>query len=120
MYGHDNTIKVGSDGNFPTLESLVAALDAVDREYAHLDRERVYDDAVREPLNKRGFALRAMVAATPARTLVELRLKARVVQAEAARDKDFECHVDGSARDLSRSLAADLLAMNAGGQGERA
>lgn len=98
-------------GTFPTLESLVAALDAIERERARLDREGVYDDAVRESLNRRDWALRDMVAATPARTLADLRLKAGVVQREAERDKDFECHVDGSARDLARSLAADVLAI---------
>jgi hypothetical protein len=105
-----NSMKIENDGNFPTLKSLVAALDEADREYLRLDREGVYDDAAREPLNKREWALRSMVSATPARTLADLRLKAGVFQKEAERDKDFECDVDGSARDLARSLAADLLA----------
>ena len=69
------------------------------------------DDEADRALWARHWALRGLIQAMPARTHSELRAKARVLEIEAERDEHFECHVAGSARELARSLAADVIAL---------
>lgn len=69
------------------------------------------DEATREAAWSAVWALRAEVAATPARTFSELRAKASILAAEAKRDAMFECDAPGSARDLALALARDVMAL---------
>jgi hypothetical protein len=92
-------------GFSPTIEALTSELTAVDRLHTDgPDCERLYE---------RHWALRALINASPARTISEMRAKARALQIECARDEDFECHVPGSARELAKSLVEDILMMGA-------
>ncbi len=106
MSGHDNT-KIGK---FPTLEMLVAELERIDAEHHRLHADDV-DDATIEPVYERHWALRALINATPARCPSGLRAKDRAAQIATALDPDFACHVPGSARELTKSLADDALAI---------
>ncbi len=90
-------------GEIPTLEALASELFAVDGAHAD-DDGRLYE---------RNWALRALINTTPARTISELRAKARALQIEYGRDEDFECHVPGSARELAKSLVEDILMLGA-------
>lgn len=103
-----NSTKIG---NFPTLEMLIDELERVDAEHAHLHASEV-DDATIAPVDERHWALRALINTAPARSLSELRTKARAIQIAMALDSDFACHVPGSARELAKSLVADVLTMN--------
>ena len=98
-----DTTTIAEIGKSPTLEALASELFAVDGTHA-ADDGRLYE---------RNWALRALINATPARTISELRAKARALQIESARDEDFECHVPGSARELAKSLVEDILMMDA-------
>lgn len=69
------------------------------------------DDETDRALLERCWALRGLIQSMPARTHSELRAKARALEMEAERDSCFECHVPGSARELARSLAADVIAL---------
>ena len=68
------------------------------------------DEAKRSAVSEEIWSARALLARTPARTVVELRAKAAVLAVEAERD-DYECDAPGSARDLARSLTRDVLAL---------
>jgi hypothetical protein len=61
---------------------------------------------------ERVWRLRALVAVTPARSLVELQTKASVIDAELRRDGTaFDSDAPGSVPDLVESLIRDLLAL---------
>jgi uncharacterized protein involved in exopolysaccharide biosynthesis len=97
-------------GEFPNIESLASEHDRISREIDELPLTCAAEEQ-RRRLNDSLWAIRALIAATPSKTQAELQAKTRIFQVEAARDGEFECHVPGSARDLSRSVAADVMAM---------
>lgn len=97
-------------GNFPNIESLALIHDRISREIDELPLTRAAEEQ-RSRLNDQQWAIRALISATPSKSQSELHAKTRVFQVEAARDADFECDVPGSARDLSRSIAVDVMAM---------
>jgi hypothetical protein len=99
-------------GNFPTIEALVAELEALGQEEARLDASNITDDATFDPIHKRMWALRALISATPARNFSDLQAKAQALKIETKRDEDFGCVADGSARDQAQALADDIIAMN--------
>jgi len=107
-----NIIKIGK---FPIVPSLVSELAAIDLKMNALRGISGKTDEF-ECLHDRHWALREEICATPARSLSELYAKARALQIEAERDPEFECDALGSARDLARSITADVLALaNQGG-----
>jgi hypothetical protein len=106
----NNTEVSETIGNFPNIESLAAEHDRIAAKIAEL-RETPEGDEEGKRLNARSWAIRALISATPSKSQAELYAKTRIFQVEVARDSDFECHVAGSARDLSRSIAADVTAM---------
>jgi hypothetical protein len=69
------------------------------------------DEAKRTAVSEEIWSARALLARTPARTVVEIKAKASVLMIEAERDIFFECDPDGSARDLAMALARDVLAL---------
>lgn len=89
-----------------TIQGLVAELNAVDAAFASTT-----DNASFEALYERHWALRGAINVTPARSLAELHAKARALQVEIFRDEEFTNHGSGSARELAKSLVADLLAI---------
>ncbi len=96
-------------GKFPTLETLLDELERVDAELRRLAADA--EDSVYIATYERHWALRGLINATPSRSLSDIRAKAAVLRMEAARDADFECDVSGSARELAKSLAADVVAL---------
>lgn len=90
-----------------TIEMLTDELERV----AEIAGGEDIDDEADRALWARHWTLRGMIQAMPARTHLELRAKARALEIEAERDESFDCHVAGSARELARSLAADVLAL---------
>ena len=100
-----NASTIHEIGKNPTIEALTSELIAVDGTQVADDDGRLYE---------RNWALRALINATPARTISEMMAKARALQIKSARDEDFECHVPGSARELAKSLVEDILMMGAG------
>lgn len=112
-----NSTKIGKVGNFPMenrkiIEYLAAEHDRI---AAKMDALPMTDECEEEfeRLNKLTWAIRAIIAATPSKSQSELHAKTHIFEVEAARDPDFECHVAGSARDLARSIAADVMALKA-------
>ena len=95
----------------PNLEILIA-----DLEIADLEHSRLYDEGNDEQYQQayeHHWSVREAINATPARTLSELRAKARAAVIALDLDEDFECHVPGSARELAKSLVEDILMMGA-------
>ena len=98
-------------GKSPTLEIFVGVLEATDRDLRRLwamdgnEKDEEYQQAY-----NRHWAIREAMNATPARTFSELKAKARAAEIELERDA-ADCEGPGSFIELTRSLIADLKAM---------
>ena len=105
MSEHDST-ENRNIGNSPikAMFSELAQLDDALRDPSISIDSDGYEDAI-----ERHWTLREQIGATPARSLAELSLKAHALQVEAERDTSFENDGAGSARQLARSLANDVL-----------
>lgn len=104
------TVVSESVGVFPNIEALAAEHDRLTGEIARLPQTAAGDEDAKH-LNDRQWEIRALIAATLSYSQSELNAKARIFQAEAARDADFECDCPGSARALARSIAADVMSL---------
>ena len=99
-------------GNFPTIEMLVGVLETTDRDLRRLwamdgnEKDEEYQQAY-----NRHWAIREAMNATPARTFSELKAKACAAEIAFNLDAEAECDCAGSFVELSRSLLADLKAM---------
>ncbi len=101
-------------GKSPTLEVLIAALEATGVELSCSSTdEKKYQQAY-----ERHWSIREAINATPARTLSELKAKARAAEIELERDA-ADCEGAGSFVWLSRALIADVLAMEHADKGPR-
>ena len=96
-------------GQIPTLEILVGVLEATDRDLNHLWAMDGSDEEYQQAYN-RHWAVREAINVTPARIFSELRAKARAAEIELERDA-ADCESPGSFIELTRSLIADLNAM---------
>ena len=65
------------------------------------------DDELSE-IRDHPWAVAGQIDTTPARSLGELSYKNRAMQFMAERDREFDCHVPGSARGLAHSIADDV------------
>jgi hypothetical protein len=92
-----------------SLVKLVADLEIADLETTRLHKAEG-DDAEYLASIERRWAILAAINAAPARTLRELRAKARAAEIELERDA-ADCEGPGSFLELSRSIIADLKAM---------
>ena len=97
-------------GKFPTLEDFIAELDRIDRELARLFATDGHDEEYRQAY-ERHWEIRKVINGTPASTIGELCAKARAAEVAFDLDPDADCDVPGSFVELSRSLIADLKAM---------
>jgi hypothetical protein len=102
---------VAEIGKIPTLKILVADLEVADREIRRL-HESVGGEAEYLASCELHWAIREAINGVPARTLSELKAKARAAEIELERDA-ADCEGAGSFLELSRSIVADLKAMNA-------
>lgn len=93
-------------GNSP-IKSLFAELLRLDIELDSLP-DPAGDEELSE-IRDHQWAVAAQIDTTLARNLGELSYKNRAMQLMAERDKEFDCHVPGSARSLALSIAADVI-----------
>jgi hypothetical protein len=98
-------------GNFPTIKSLAAEHDRAFNKFNEL-YDRGDDECYR--FNGRMWSIRALIASTSATSLSELQAKMRILQVAVELDPKFECDAAGSARDLAKSIAADMLLLEEG------
>jgi hypothetical protein len=88
-----------------------------DLEIANLESTCLYEAATADseylPSYERHWAIREVINATPARTLPELRAKARAAEIALDLDADAACECKGSFVELSKSLISDLKAFAA-------
>jgi hypothetical protein len=96
--------------NFLNIEGLVSDLEIAISENRRLLESDASDDQCL-PSHKRGWAIRAAINATQARTLAELTAKARAAEIALSMDPTTDCDCPGSFVELSRSILADLAAM---------
>jgi hypothetical protein len=95
--------EIGNFRDFPNIKSLALIHDRIAREIEELPQTRAGDERA-SLLNGRLWRLRGLIASTPPKTQADVQALIRICRAEAARDPDFECHVPGSAQDLTRAL----------------
>jgi hypothetical protein len=88
---------------------LVGVLEATDRDLRRLWAIDGNDEEYQQAY-ARHWAIREAINAAPARTLSELKAKARAAEIELGRDA-ADCEEAGSFLELSRSIIADLSAM---------
>jgi hypothetical protein len=97
-------------GGFPNIINFAAEHDRLCGEIAGLPQSEAGDEEHARRY-ARQWEIRALIAATPSKSQSDLHAKTRIFQVEAARDSEFECDCSGSARDLAKSIAADVMAM---------
>jgi hypothetical protein len=88
---------------------FVVVLEATARQLARLWEIDGNDEEYQQAYN-RHWAIREAINATPARTFPELKEKARAIEIELERDA-ADCEGQGSFLELTRSLIADLKAI---------
>jgi len=97
-------------GNSPSIAAMAAELRAIDAAFS-----KAYEcdsDEISDHLNDCRWELRARIAEMQSKSWADIAIKSSIFEAEATRDGEFECHAPGSARDLARSIAADVLALS--------
>lgn len=89
----------------------IEALQYLLRELEILHAEEPEDDAAEEQLYNRHWALRERVDATPAKTIAELKLKARAAEMALERDPQADCAGAGAFVSLAQSINRDIDAI---------
>jgi hypothetical protein len=102
-----DTTTITEFGKNPTLEILIADLEIAALEVSRLQKVEEGDDAEYLASCDRRWAILEAINATPARTLPELKAKARAAEIELERDA-ADCEGPGSFIEMTRSLIADL------------
>jgi hypothetical protein len=92
------------------LMKLVADLEIADLEASRLQKVEG-DDAEYLASCERHWKIREAINAAPARTFPELQAKARAAEIALDLDASADCEGEGSFVELSRSLIADMKAM---------